>query len=899
MRLVKPLRLGLVKRSLLWGGRTLLSFGLITAFPLASPRRIMKEGEMWEAIAPALGDQVLDSGEPKRRAEVVVFGHYFAPGNKPVLQHGVRVALGPIDKSIRVTGHREWATDAQGRVVPTSPEPFTSLPIDWKYAFGGPGFPANPGGRGYWPEDTRSADARYPLPLLEYPADVLTSPDDMIAPAGLGPRDIMLPARQQYAGTYDRYWADNHAPGLAQDATLDLFQVAATDQQFQGFIGGREPFTVENMHPEQPVQSGQLPGVRARAFVRRTEAPEKLEELPLATDSAILFPGIGLGLLIHRGSLWVSAFDHPEIDLFMAGFEWQEHAPRPQSYYEADLVRRLDPVEGLPLGLDYLSLSPEGWVEPPSEKATWFKVMQPRSFVVPPSLQAKIDEGRAMLAKMIPPDKVEAFAKAHVPKDDGPTLAALRAELAAFDASKQAGLKNPLLVKPQMDRIKALTRQVVDERVGATEDRIRTVMARKGMDYDALKAAAAAKPVMTPQQVMAQSDAALDRAAAGAPPAAREKILAAKVGQHAGLVTQAMSDLAALTARGKAAIGHAMPAPPPVAPAEAARRGAAAQALLDQGGDAIRGEFAGLDLSGFNFTGRDLTEADFAASILVGADFSGADLTRANFAGADLTDARMTGAKLQETNLGKTRLDRTDFGNAGIFKATFSEAEGSDTVFAGAGIEGVTAIKPRLLRPSFMGAKLKEVNFLDAELDEANFDQANLEKLVLLNSRADRASFRGALLVRPTMVKSTLQGADFSRASIERLSTAGGVDLRDSRFDHARMPAASLIGVVLTGTSWTATNAAGALFNNADLRMANFHCALLRGALLMRANLVEARFDGSDCADASFIRADMRWASLRQTSLYGADLTDARLDDAVIDGGMIDNTLLAGRNFPS
>ena len=47
MKLYKPQRLGLLKRSILWGGRTLLSIGLVTAFPLAHPRRLMEEGEMW------------------------------------------------------------------------------------------------------------------------------------------------------------------------------------------------------------------------------------------------------------------------------------------------------------------------------------------------------------------------------------------------------------------------------------------------------------------------------------------------------------------------------------------------------------------------------------------------------------------------------------------------------------------------------------------------------------------------------------------------------------------------------------------------------------------------------------------------------------------------------------
>src|SRR5690606_31475719 len=142
--------------------------------------------------------------------------------------------------------------------------------------------------------------------------------------------------------TYDRHWADNHAPALAEDATLELFQVAAHDQQFPGFIGGRESFVIEHMHPEIERQAGHLPGVRTRAFVRQTGTPD-LREVPLSTDSCVLFPGTDIGLLIHRGSLWVSAFDHPEIDLMLAAFEWQEDPARPLSYYQDDLTRRLEP----------------------------------------------------------------------------------------------------------------------------------------------------------------------------------------------------------------------------------------------------------------------------------------------------------------------------------------------------------------------------------------------------------------------------------------------------------------------------------------------------------------------------------------------------------------------------
>ncbi|MFX4478016.1 hypothetical protein ABTA66_19505, partial [Acinetobacter baumannii] len=89
-------------------------------------------------------------------------------------------------------------------------------------------------------------------------------------------------------------------------------------------------------------------------------------------DTLVLFPEISLGVLIHRTDVWVSAFDHPEIDLVVAGFEWQEQPARPLDHYAADLARRLDPDNGFKLGLDYASLCPDGWREPAHEKAAWF-----------------------------------------------------------------------------------------------------------------------------------------------------------------------------------------------------------------------------------------------------------------------------------------------------------------------------------------------------------------------------------------------------------------------------------------------------------------------------------------------------------------------------------------------
>jgi hypothetical protein len=256
MRIVKPQRLGLVKRALPWGGRMLMSFGLITAFPFANPRRLLQEGEMWEAITPILGDRALDTGEPKARGEAVVFGSYHAPGGTPVLQHGARIAVGPIDKSIRITGRREWRRTPDNEAFATPPEPFTTMPLDdWRLAFGGPQFPDNPTGIGHWREDIFTADGRYPLPCLEQLRATMTAPTDVLAPICFGPRDIMLPDRQR---------KPRAGPGSGRDAgPVSGRGIRPADRRLlcrHRARGGRE-------HAPGPAVPGHAPAGRAAAAV--------------------------------------------------------------------------------------------------------------------------------------------------------------------------------------------------------------------------------------------------------------------------------------------------------------------------------------------------------------------------------------------------------------------------------------------------------------------------------------------------------------------------------------------------------------------------------------------------------------------------------------------------------
>jgi hypothetical protein len=140
MKIIKPTKLPVLHRVVEIRRRPYFHIAGILAFPLASPRALLDEMAFWQASASALGERgVFDDGFAKARGELLVCGSFFAPQGKPVTASFVRARLGGIDKRLAVVGNRTWRNQ-----VPTEPEPFTTMPIDWAHAFGGAGFDRNP-----------------------------------------------------------------------------------------------------------------------------------------------------------------------------------------------------------------------------------------------------------------------------------------------------------------------------------------------------------------------------------------------------------------------------------------------------------------------------------------------------------------------------------------------------------------------------------------------------------------------------------------------------------------------------------------------------------------------------------------------------------------------------------
>src|SRR5262249_38723170 len=73
---------------------------------------------------------------PKKGTDVLLNGHAYALGAKPVAQIHVTLKLHSINKTLNVVGDRKWERGAIGPSL-ASPAPFAKMPIVYERAYGG------------------------------------------------------------------------------------------------------------------------------------------------------------------------------------------------------------------------------------------------------------------------------------------------------------------------------------------------------------------------------------------------------------------------------------------------------------------------------------------------------------------------------------------------------------------------------------------------------------------------------------------------------------------------------------------------------------------------------------------------------------------------------------------
>jgi hypothetical protein len=214
--------------------------------------------------------------------------------------------VGPLDKTVRVTGDRRWRQSATGYSA-TAPEPFTLMPLVWERAFGGRDETArgvvvdarNPVGTGFRDPAGDSAIDGTPLPNVEDPQELVVTWKQHPVPACFAPVSRHWEPRRFFAGTYDEQWEQQRAPILPTDFDTRYFHFAPAGLVSPIPFQGGEPVRIWGMAPDRVIDLT-LPAVRLEVTYRFETARERK---PAVLDTVMILPEAGELHLVWRAAL--------------------------------------------------------------------------------------------------------------------------------------------------------------------------------------------------------------------------------------------------------------------------------------------------------------------------------------------------------------------------------------------------------------------------------------------------------------------------------------------------------------------------------------------------------------------------------------------------------------------
>jgi uncharacterized protein YjbI with pentapeptide repeats len=848
MKVIKPLKQGLLSRTFEYNQKCYFVVTIFNYFPFTPSGNLHSEIDMWKFTAGELGKEaLLDSGMPKPRGEVVIHGKFFSPPGRTRRSGSVRFTMAGMDKTLYVFGNRYWKQTADLVVGITDPEPMTSMDISYENAFGGLGFPQNPVGKGTVRVAGDRGEDLLPLPNIEDPRRLVASPKDRPEPAGFGPLDMIWPQRFSKAGTYDVKWLDERFPGLADDLDWSFYNTVSSDQQLSGFFEGNESFTIEGMHPEKALISAKLPGIRSRCFMNHGQDGDlSFRELALHMDTVWLFPHAEKGIVACRGIVEVNSHDAEDVKHLVLAYERLAEEERSLTHYQEALTKRLDPEKG------YLFAFNEKDLIPPGEKSGLVEMEH--------NEEGKLMSGEGLLAANLKNRGEREKEK-------------IRLKLAAAGVDPEKGNFGTEAVPDfGLDNLEDLEKVLSDAQRQQTEaeQTARKLFAEQGLDYDRAKEEAKKKPAT---QLRFKADDTIKQL--------RELGINDPDGE------EKLHQTEAAFSKAYRLYGHLFP-----------------PALLPEGSDQVRmrdavlaglqhGEsFAEKDLTGIDLRGLDLTGVDFKGAFLEGANFSEAilekaDLTdcvlvRANLKGAKCTSAKMTGAGLGEADLSGADLSGVDLAGSTLYKA-----KALQTVFRRANAEGVDFSEANLVQADMTEAVLRCCRFMESDLSNAIFANADLSEAMFLNTSMLECDFSGAKLSSAILVGVKGDHAVFKDTDLTNIRILKESSLKEADFTNAHVTQANLRG----------SNLAGSSFERADVSESDFG----------ECNLQEARLSWALARQTRFGKADLTQARMNAVNLFGGSLQDARLYDTDLQGAnlcLVDfmhvkfkNTLVGGANF--
>jgi uncharacterized protein YjbI with pentapeptide repeats len=846
MKLIKPLRLGLLHKVYRYQRRYHLGVAALAYVPLRGDSCLLTEMELWSTVMELPDVSPIDAGIPKAAPEFLVsgnaYGRYCVPGTH---ECEVSVRVAGLRKALRVTGERTW----QGKAISAS-QPFEQIPLDWAHTYGGAGFVDNPLGKGH--PDTEEVR---PLPNLEPLDQRLRSPEQNGTPISLGCVDAAWPQRYRLNDDFGQRWLEEDFPGLSRNIDWRYFNTAQPDQWFEGLpeIPSGAEYELHHLHPEHATLSGRLPELRARCFLRRQAQSTQIEEVPLRLTTVWFIPHLERAILVFNGSAPCTQFDGSDIDSLLVAAE-EPSSPRGMPHYRNVLEQREDPRQGAIYALRDADLVPTALIGPGLESSS--QEPPPGSAMMERMNQRSVAEHEKLVEKLkqVPPSIATPKVDIPEPVILTPVAPPTPDELPAFIETRETMRK---------DAEAKLETMIGELRAKEAEAKAKAKRVRP-MAIDT-----AQRPPRNPQQTIEKLRQQLqsESAAHSFTPQQRQQ-LQETLEQGAPQLTAAM-----------VMAGHHLEAQPALDEETSRRLRQQIQERLSQGLPLTTLPLAGANLAGMDLRKANLTGADLDSVNLSGCNLSGAILRGALLTRTQLDNANLEGCDLVEANLGLAHAHNTSLRNADLSQSCLEQSDLNNCDLSGARLCEVRLQGATLGNLNLTRARVEDLIFLEVSVKGWCLHQADIDGLTFYQCKLREFDFSQARITALSMIESDAsQGLSFQAARIDKSCFIGGCDLSGADFSACEMSEVSMKGARLTGANFTFSQLQQTNLSETDLRNSRLDRAELDGNLLIRSDLRGANLRGASLMSSLLKGATLQAADLSESNLFRADLGEVLFD---------------------
>lgn len=919
MRVFKPLQLSLLTKAFTWEKKHHLAVTVLMGFPFDDSKECMLEQDLWNMLPEQLGkDSMLDMGMPKPNGEVVMYGNFYAPNNQPIKAGHVQLKIGDIDKTLSVIGDRYWRT----LLAPTEPEEFTQMPLNYEYAFGGADHALNPIGKGIADVDY-FGEMRQPLPNIENPNSLVTSPGQRPPPAGFAPLDIAWKKRTAKAGTYDEKWQKEYFPAPPPDLNWEIYNTTEEDQWISGFWQGNESFELSHVHKEKITLHGKLPNFSTRCVIAKDSGDQvNCTEVDMRAETVFLLPEVETGVMLFRGTIEVDEDDATDVDHILVAYEDLLQTPQASEYYEQALKNRLDEKQEFKFMMSTKDIIPTretcGFVQmldsvEMNGQSALSENLDARVAEETEKAMAKVEEAKQEIKEKLVNagiDPTEALAKFDAPTEQDPMMSEINAILEKLlpgitenDVSKikldeidfsQFEKLNEVIEKFKDEKIAEVKQQLLDIQNslgdGEKEQQAKQKIQQSIEDIDKLPEL----PRINEEETILQIQTQLDKVEK------QKQYL-----QENGLPTTELDNLniniEEISQKLKEGVeglksGYLMGAhyiegrPPHKEPL-----------------DIIKYRFTKLLKKQENLVGRDFSGVDFSGMDLSNLDLSQCYLEYCNFSDCNLTDAKLgsaiaTHANFTRANLSRTVLEKANLGDSNLSQAFISDIQAKELVlskcvlkeaqFSQCVFDELNVLETNFHQAKFKECVLSELNIIEMDLTQSTFENCQMMQCNFLQSKLDKSVFKGSNISSSNFVECELSHCDFSHAQMSNVRFLQESVLSHSKFTHAVMDNANLQGAVADHCDFEYTSFKNTIFDGANLQHTKFYHSVGLQARFEKADLLQSDFTSVNLMEGSLHKARLTNADLSNSNLYSVNLRDATIGDTHFKGANLDLTIL-------